>query len=899
MDAARFLKKSGLSDVVLSRVWDLSDPGGKGFLDKTGFFVSLKLVSLAQAGENINVKNLLMETNAPRCGDVPKMKPPPVPKMTHPGVPPHPPSVLAAASNTDWTIKPEEKAKYQALFNQLQPVNGVLAGNKVVNVLKNSKLPTETLSAIWELADQDKDGSLDEHEFVVAMHLVYKALDSRAIPSSLPKELVKPAKSDDFGNGGFVANFPTDIVPVAPVVPPPARPVPPASATNIPAVPLIPAIPSVVSKDGWVLTTIERLKYQEIFEKSDLDKDGLVSGMEIKDIFLKSGLAQNLLAHIWALCDTDQSGKLTSEQFALAMWLIDRKKKGIDPPQVLTPEMIPPSMRPNAAQPQPPKPIFTNPELEMISKEIEELTKERHAIEAEVAQKEADIRIKTGEMRSLQSELDTLTATLKQLETQREQAQKRLDDLQVQVNKLKEQCQKQEETIKEQETELDSRKQELQKLKDEEHALEQEYENSLKEKEKISVQLQDTQLQISQVRAMVTQLEEIQRQMKDALALCKVAIEENNPVIVSDYSLGIEPEFRDFKMVLVSPEAKPKDAFGDDSSFNDPFKPETTQSQTAVSSGFDDSFDHKATAFNDDDSFGNKWSDPFSSQNDPFAVTTSNAPSTNTAKDAFDSDPFAALHAPPKGSSPSPHAPESPSPALPPKQAKKPPPRPAPPRPALPKAAAVPASDGFANFDDFDLKASTVSLSSSSNTLNEAQKSKMEDFNEDPFKNYRYEDPFLIEDPFKDENGNENLKVVNNNDKFEAFFEKDADFFSSKDAVNNNNKLKTSEKFDPFGLSENDLKNSTKTTNQSFGFEADFANFDAFNNNSTMSVSTTNGNGFGDAWGGESKSSIKSGKIKKYNKDIEPSKVTKFSQDYSDNYEKDLEQVLKRSMIDQ
>jgi epidermal growth factor receptor substrate 15 len=203
-------------------------------------------------------------------------------------------------------------------------------------------------------------------------------------------------------------------------------------ASNIPPVPLIPAIPSV-SKDGWVLTTIEKLKYQEVFEKSDLDKDGLVSGMEIKDIFLKTGLPQNLLAHIWALCDTHQVGKLNSEQFALALWLIDRKKKGIDPPQVLAPEMVPPSMRPNAAPAQPPKPIFTNPELEMISKEIEELAKERHAIEAEVAQKEADIRIKTGEMRSLQSELDTLTATLKQLETQQEQAQKRLDDLQAQV----------------------------------------------------------------------------------------------------------------------------------------------------------------------------------------------------------------------------------------------------------------------------------------------------------------------------------------------------------------------------------------------------------------------------------------------------------------------------------
>lgn len=346
-EAAKFLKKSGLSDVVLSRVWDLSDPLARGFLDKPGLFVALKLISLAQAGEKIDVKNLRLETNAPRCGDVPKMKPPPVPKMTHPGVPPHP-SIAAASANADWTMKPDEKSKYQALYTQLQPENGVLPGNKVKGVLMNSKLPLDTLSAIWELADQDKDGSLDEHEFLVAMHLVYKALENRAIPSALPKELQKQAlqvapADDDFG-GGFVANFsnfPTDIVPVAP---PPVRP-------PIPIAPSIPA-PILYGPGDWVLTTIEKLKYQEVFEKSDLDKDGLVSGLEIKDIFLKSGLPQNMLAHIWALCDTKQTGKLNNEQFALAMWLIDRKKKGIDPPQALAPEMIPPSMRPNAAPPQ-------------------------------------------------------------------------------------------------------------------------------------------------------------------------------------------------------------------------------------------------------------------------------------------------------------------------------------------------------------------------------------------------------------------------------------------------------------------------------------------------------------------------------------------------------------------
>lgn len=44
-----------------------------------------------------------------------------------------------------------------------------------------------------------------------------------------------------------------------------------------------------------------------------------------------------------------QTGKLTSEQFALAMWLIQQKIAGVDPPSTLTPEMIPPTMRPKPA----------------------------------------------------------------------------------------------------------------------------------------------------------------------------------------------------------------------------------------------------------------------------------------------------------------------------------------------------------------------------------------------------------------------------------------------------------------------------------------------------------------------------------------------------------------------
>ncbi|XP_061513549.1 epidermal growth factor receptor substrate 15-like 1 isoform X5 [Anopheles gambiae] len=789
LDAAKFLKKSGLSDVVLSRIWDLSDPNGKGFLTKEGFFVSLKLIGLAQEGSEINLKNIYnVLSKPPKVGDLPK-----VPAQVK----------LLPVESTDWSMKPEKRQQYEQLFDSLGPMNGLLPGAKVRMTLMNSKLPVETLGRIWDLADQDRDGSLDKHEFCVAMHLVYEALDKRAIPAMLPPQLQRnyapqpPQNGGGFdafgggaadGAGGFVANFPSDIAP-PPVVPPLpaalARP-PPMTAPVIPpvpmglgGVPLVSAPAPPIEVTSWVVSPLERCKYEEIFNKSDTDRDGLVSGLEIKDVFLQSGVAQNKLAHIWALCDTNQSGKLKLEEFCLAMWFVDRAKKGIDPPQALAPNMVPPSLRKSSliqAQ-EPPQPTYSNPELEMISKEIDELAKERRLLEQEVAQKEADVRIKGGELRSLQSELDTLTATLKQLENQKGEAQKRLDDLKnqqvdvdqallevacsidearQQVTKIREQCQKQEATLKEQEGELDSRRSELQKLRDEEQSLEKEYNTSTKEVDRLTSQLQDTQLEISQVKAMVTQIQEYQRQMTDALSMFRSAIESNDPILVSDYSLKIEPEFREAKQALEEKEvenANKRDPFGDNRSngfgagepaetgFGDDFKSSNgfaTQFDVGSNGGF-----HGGTAatggFGEDGfgAFGAKApshaigggaADPFGSgaAADPFGDRKgSGSVAAEPAKDEFGCDPFAILHAPTTAGqalSPSPSKsvapprPESPSPALPPKKAKQPPPRPAPPRPMqgpTPTKPAPPASDAFgdssgggsfANFADFDNK---------------------------------------------------------------------------------------------------------------------------------------------------------------------------------------------------
>ncbi len=177
MEAATFLKKSGLPDESLGKIWDQSDPEGRGYLDRTGFFVACKFVALVQDHQDLLACNLKNESPAPNFGDAtaPGAKTAKLPNKPAPSV--------------NFLVKPEEKRKYDALFNQLQPVDEKLPGDKVRQVMMGSKLPMPILGKIWDLSDVDRDGCLDRYEFTVAMHLVYRRLQGDNIPDVLPLEL--------------------------------------------------------------------------------------------------------------------------------------------------------------------------------------------------------------------------------------------------------------------------------------------------------------------------------------------------------------------------------------------------------------------------------------------------------------------------------------------------------------------------------------------------------------------------------------------------------------------------------------------------------------------------------------------------------------------------------------
>ncbi|XP_042661586.1 epidermal growth factor receptor substrate 15 isoform X5 [Tyto alba] len=384
-DAAVFLKKSGLTDLVLGKIWDLADTDGKGILNKQEFFVALRLVACAQNGLDVSLSSLNLPVPPPRFTDTSS------------------PLLLSGTASSDvpWAVKLEDKAKYDAIFDSLNPVNGLLSGDKVKPVLLNSKLPVDILGRVWELSDIDRDGMLDRDEFAVAMFLVYCALEKEPVPMSLPAALVPPSKRK-------------------PVSVPGAMPLIPSSTSTKESHQSLPPVGVLAAKTPlmqWVVSPADKIKYDEIFVKTDKDMDGFVSGVEARELFLKTGLPSALLAHIWALCDTKDCGKLSKEQFALAFYLINQKlTKGIDPPQTLTPEMIPPSDRGVSLQKSTQGPnsvadFSAIKELDTLNNEIVDLQREKNNVEQDLKEKEDSIKQRTSEV-----QVQTKLLELKELE---------------------------------------------------------------------------------------------------------------------------------------------------------------------------------------------------------------------------------------------------------------------------------------------------------------------------------------------------------------------------------------------------------------------------------------------------------------------------------------------------
>uniref|UniRef100_A0A8C5FQ05 Epidermal growth factor receptor substrate 15-like 1 n=1 Tax=Gadus morhua TaxID=8049 RepID=A0A8C5FQ05_GADMO len=648
-DAAQFLKKSGLSDSTLGKIWDLADSERKGYLDKRGFFIALRLVASAQGGNDISLNNL-NQTLAP-------------PKFKDTGSP-----------------LPDEKGKFDGIFESLLPVNGLLPGDKVKPVLINSKLPLEVLGKIWEISDVDQDGQLDKEEFSVAMHLVYRAMEQEPVPATLPSNLIPPSKRRKSGMklAGAVAVLPGLFGMSLSSAPSPLketlRPTPSLSAVaslGTPTSGLSPkhsfkSSPQQTSSVNWVVPLADRGRYDDLFLKTDTDMDGLVTGTEVIEIFMLSSLPQTMLAQIWGLADTKQMGKLSREQFSLAMYLIQQKvSQGTDPPQSLTPDMIPPSERSAPAADSNSSSGSADltgiKELDDLSQEIAQLQRDKYVLELEIREKEEAIRQQNTEVQEMQVDLDRENGTLQDAESQKQDAKERLEEMDQQRSKLegmlndvKVKCQDESQTIaslqsqirsqeldlRSQEDEMGRTKGELSRLQEEEALLGQNLLSGRVQLDSITKSLRATQDELNQARSKLTQIQDSQLEVTKGIEQYDRAL--TNGGSMTNLADDVLPEkengaFRgtadSFKsrIAMFNSSNGPRDTSGDPFQTEDPFKADSFQGLSPSNPPLD--------------AFGG---DPFKAT-DPFKGTSSEDFFKKTDKsDLFaSSDPFGRKPTPP------------------------------------------------------------------------------------------------------------------------------------------------------------------------------------------------------------------------------------------------------------
>lgn len=691
-DAAQFLKKSGLSDSTLGKIWDLADSERKGYLDKRGFFIALKLVASAQGGNDISLNNLNQNLAAPKFKD-----------MNSPLL-----SVSMTAPDSQWAIRPDEKGKFEGIFESLSPVNGLLSGDKVRPVLINSKLPLDVLGRIWDLSDVDKDGHLDKEEFIVAMHLVYRAMEKEPVPTSLPASLIPPAKRKKSAVAlpGAVAVLPA----MSGLTSGPAplketlRSTPPLSSTTPLSSNTVNLSPKHSFKSSsqpvvnWVVPVADRERYNDIFKKTDTDGDGLVTGGEVIEIFMQSTLSQTMLAQIWGLADTKQTGKLTCEQFSLAMYLIQQKvAKGIDPPSTLTPEMIPPSERTAALGPDSTSSTGSAEltgikELDDLSQEIAQLQREKFILEQEIREKEEAIRQQNSDVQDMQNDLDRESSSLQDLESQKQDAQERLEEMDQQRSKLegmlndvKQKCQEetqmisslqsqirsQETDLRSQEDELSRTKADLSRLQEEEAQLEQNLLSGRVQLDSITKSLKTTQEEINQARNKLSLIQDSQKEMTKTIEEYNGALSDINggkfsnlPDLSEGFSEKENGGFRSaddsFKLKIAmfnnnsSAKGPPADPFQTEDPFksdlfNDPFGGDPfKESDPFKGTSSEDFFKRtdKSDLFGSADPFGRKPTPPVKpsafSSGDPFSSNSSKPKDSDLFRkvDPFGSNSF-------------------------------------------------------------------------------------------------------------------------------------------------------------------------------------------------------------------------------------------------------------------
>uniref|UniRef100_A0A7N5ZU20 Intersectin 1 (SH3 domain protein) n=1 Tax=Anabas testudineus TaxID=64144 RepID=A0A7N5ZU20_ANATE len=269
-------------------------------------------------------------------------------------------------------ISVDERAKHDQQFHSLSPTaRGYITGDQAKNFFLQSGLPPPILAQIWALADMNNDGRMDIHEFSIAMKLIKLKLQGHPLPPTLPPSMKQPPLP--LPPQSSVPPLPLPPLPVGvspPLVSSAPPPLPQPIANGAPPTGIMQPVAGFSHQGDtttlrkclnvcvvfrklvgvgrsskllqppadWAVPQSSRLKYRQLFNSHDKMMSGHLTGRYTHVIICDNISLMNL-------SDIDQDGKLTAEEFILAMHLIDMAMSGLPLPTVLPPEYLPPTFR--------------------------------------------------------------------------------------------------------------------------------------------------------------------------------------------------------------------------------------------------------------------------------------------------------------------------------------------------------------------------------------------------------------------------------------------------------------------------------------------------------------------------------------------------------------------------
>ena len=316
---------SGLPGQLLSQMWATVDIDNKGFLNLNEFSAALRMIAQLQNAPNQPISAALYESTPTQLASF-SINQNPAPMQSG--------SATGNTNNTDIpALSSNDIAKFSQLFDRTAKGAQTVAGDKAKDIFLKARLPNQTLGEIWALCDRDASGVLDKSEFIMAMYLIQLCMSHHPSmntpPAVLPTQLWDSIRLEP-----VVVNQPNRTTPLS------ANSTGVSSLTRHSTISRLSTGAFSNAASDWSLSFEKKQQFDAIFDSLDKQHAGSLSSAVLVPFFLSSRLNQETLATIWDLADIHNNAEFTKLEFAIAMFLIQKKNAGVELPDVIPNELL-------------------------------------------------------------------------------------------------------------------------------------------------------------------------------------------------------------------------------------------------------------------------------------------------------------------------------------------------------------------------------------------------------------------------------------------------------------------------------------------------------------------------------------------------------------------------------